>query len=229
MREKDPWEVYYRSPAKKKRYKLHLVQSVVAIVLFAVVWVLGASGSELGRESGRIVWQALTAEGDFMAVRVRAEELWKSAVRYPFFETVKAVTARPVSPLNYLASPVEGKLVVPFGVSSDGTYHEEVEWEVPIGTPVKAVAAGKVLDVVRDEEGLSRSVIVQSGPITVRYGYLSETWVAVGDLVVRAEPIGRSGKKNDGFPRLSLAIRERGSAVDPMTRIRAVSDKARTE
>lgn len=229
MREKDPWEVYYRSPAKKRTYKLHLVQSVVAVVLFAVVWVLGASGGELGKESGRIVWQVLTTEGDFTAVRVRAEEVWKSAVQYPFFETVKAVTARPVSPLNYLTSPVEGKLVVPFGTSPDGAYCEEVEWEVPVGTSVKSVAAGKVLDVVRDETGLSRSVIVQSGPMTVRYGYLSETHVAVGDLVARAQSIGRSGKKSDGSSRLSLAIRERGSAVDPMTRIRSVLGEAGTE
>ena len=141
-------------------------------------------------------------------------------MQYPFFETVKAVTARPVSPLNYLASPADGKLVVPFGLSADGTYHEGVEWEVAVGTPVKAVAAGKVLDVVRDEASGERAIIVQSGPMTVRYGYLSETWVAVGEVVVRAQPIGRSGKKGDGSPRLSLAIREKGSAVDPLTRIR---------
>ena len=64
--------------------------------------------------------------------------------------------------------------------------------------------------------------------MTVRYGYLSETWVAVGDLVARAQSIGRSGKKGDA-PRLSLTIREKGSALDPMTRIRSAFDKTGTE
>lgn len=228
MRDRDPWEAYYRPPTKKKKSKVLFIQSIAAFVLFAVVWGLGASGTEFGKESGRIVWQALTMDGDFSVVKARAEEAWKTTLQYPFFEKVKAVTARPVSPLNYLASPVDGKLVVPFGMSPDGTYHEEIEWEVAVGTPVKAVAAGKVLDVVRDEAVGSRSVIVQSGPMTVRYGYLSETWVAVGDLVARAQSIGRSGKKGDA-PRLSLAIREKGSALDPMTRIRSAFDKTGTE
>lgn len=224
MRDRDPWESYYRSPSKKKKYRVHLIQSIVAAVLFVVVWGLGASGSELGKESGRIVWQALTVSGDFSAVRTHIDEMWEKVARYPFFETVKAVTARPVSPLNYLASPVDGKLVVPFGVSADGSYHEAVEWEVAVGTPVKAVAAGKVLDVIRDEAGGSRAIIVQSGPMTVRYGYLSESWVAVGDLIAREQTIGQSGKKNHTSPRLSIAIREKGSAIDPMTRIRSLSN-----
>ncbi len=205
------------------------MQAIVAAVLFVVVWGLGASGSELGKESGRIVWQALTMNGDFSAMRTYVGEAWDKVMRYPFFETVKAVTARPVSPLNYLASPVDGKLVVPFGMSPDGSYHEAVEWEVVVGTPVKAVAAGKVLDVVRDDAGGSRSIIVQSGPMTVRYGYLSESWVAVGDLIAREQTIGQSGKKNNTSPRLSLAIREKGSAIDPMTRIRSASNKTGAE
>lgn len=229
MKDRDPWEAYYRSSSKKKKSKVHLIQAIVAAVLFVVVWGLGASGSELGKESGRIVWQALTMTGDFSVARTRVEEIWGTVMRYPIFETVKAVTARPVSPLNYLASPVDGNLVVPFGVSSDGTYHEEIEWEVVVGTPVKAVAAGKVLDVIRDNASGCRSIVVQSGPMTVRYGYLSESWVVVGDLVAREQAIGRSGKKDNASPRLSLGIREKGSAIDPMTRIRSASNKTGAE
>lgn len=228
MKHRDPWEEYYRSSSKKKKSKVRLIQAVIATMLFVVVWGLAASGSELGRESGRIVWQALTVNGDFSVARTSVEETWDKVKRYPFFETVKAVTARPAGSLNYLASPVDGTLVVPFGMASDGTYHEEVEWEVAVGTPVKAVAAGKVLDVVRDNVSSSRAIIVQSGPMTVRYGHLSESWVAVGDLVAREQTIGRSGKKNETSSRVSLSIREKGSALDPMTRIRSL-DKARTE
>lgn len=230
VKREDPWERYYReSSKKKKRNVVQLGQALIAAVLFAIVWGLGASGTDIGKECGRLVWQATTMNGDFSSLFSDIQMTWERIRHHPLVDSVKAVTARPISPLNYLVSPVEGELVVPFGTAADGTYHEEVEWEVAFGTPVKAVAAGKVLDVIRHDDSGSRSVIVQSGPMTVRYGYLSEAWITVGDLIARGQTIGRSGKKGKENPRLSLSIREKGTAIDPIPRLKMSSPKERAE
>lgn len=230
MKYEDPWERYYRrSTNKRRKHIVFIVQLIAAVCLFAAVWGLGASGTEWGKASGRLVWQAVTMNGDFASVWSDALDWWEKAGRHPLTDSVKAVIARPISPLDRLVCPVEGKVVVPFGTAPDGTYHEGVEWEVAVHTPVKAVAAGKVLDVVRYDEKGSRTVIVQSGAMTVRYGYLAESWIAVGDPVARGQTIGRSGMKDGEYPRLSLVIREKGTAIDPLARMRTNDERTRAE
>lgn len=227
MRRHDPWEIYQQENLRRRWIKIPVVQAIIAGCLLSGVWILSATNTELGKKSGQLVWQATCMMGDFSPIRAYMESFQQSLVRLPWIDSVRAVTARQVNPFHYLEQPIEGTLVTPFGMGKDGRFHEEVEWEVKFASTVKATSAGKVIDVVRDDAGGGRTLVVQSGPMTVRYGYLSETWVTIGDLVARGQGIGRSGKKDGKVPMMSLSIRERGQAIDPLPRMSNGSDRGR--
>lgn len=169
--------------------------------------------------SGQVVWQATRMEGDFSPMWSAIDAWWHKLTAQSWSDSVRAVTARSVNPFHHLEKPIEGVVVTSFGMGQDGSVQEAVEWEAEVGSSVKAVAAGRVIDVVRDETSGTRAMVMQSGVLTIRYDYLAETWVAVGDTVTRGQTIGCSGKKDGKYPRLSLSIRERGKAIDPLTRI----------
>lgn len=229
MKRQDPWEIYQQESARRRWIRISVVQAIIAGCLLSVVWILSVTNTEIGKKSGQLVWQATCMTGDFSTVLERMERIHQAVSRLPWLDSVRAVTARQVSPFYYLEQPIEGTLVTSFGMEKDGRIQEEVEWEVKFGTQVKAASAGKVIDVVRDDLRGSRTLVVQSGPMTLRYGYLSETWVTIGDLVARGQVVGRSGKKDGNLPRMSLSVRERGQAIDPLTRMSNGSDRERDQ
>lgn len=219
MRYQEPWDSYRRESVRGRHRLILMVQAVLACCLFVFVWILSATNTDMGKMSGQLVWQATHTAGDFSRVWSMLDGAWQKITTVPWIDSVRAVTARPVSPFHYLETPIEGMVVTTFGMGQDGVFHEEVEWETSSTTAVKASAAGKVSDIVRDDASGNRILVMQSGPLTLRYGYLSETWVSVGDSVVRGQTIGRSSKKDGNCSRLSLAIRERGKAIDPLSRM----------
>lgn len=96
------------------------------------------------------------------------------------------------------------------------TFRKGVEYAVPTGTPVRAVADGRVRFAGRFR-GYGNTVILDHGDqyFTVS-AHLSELRVGVGDWVDAGAEIGRSGESGSlTGPQLYFEVRRGGTALDP--------------
>ncbi len=120
-----------------------------------------------------------------------------------------------------LTAPVEGRVARGFGRQVDPdfrteTFRKGVEYAVPSGTPVRAVAAGSVRYAGRFR-GYGETVILDHGEqyFTVS-AHLSEIAVAVGDWVEAGAAIGHSGESGSlRGAQLYFEVRRGSVALDP--------------
>ncbi|MEU2563059.1 transglycosylase family protein [Streptomyces longispororuber] len=124
--------------------------------------------------------------------------------------------------------PVAASIGTPYrasGGSWSKGYHTGVDFPVPTGTSVQAVAAGTVV-----ESGWGGSygyqVVIRHGDGRYsQYGHLSALTVKAGQRVVPGQRIGRSGSTgNSSGPHLHFEIRTGpgfGSDIDPLAYLRA--------
>ncbi len=96
--------------------------------------------------------------------------------------------------------------------------HEGIDVVAPMGAPIVAPAAGRVISAGR-ESGYGLSLEIDHGNgIVTRYAHASRLMVSVGDRVTRGQVIAAVG--NSGLatgPHLHYEIHLRGKAVDPLT------------
>ena len=122
--------------------------------------------------------------------------------------------------------PVEGKITSEFGyrkapTGGATTNHSGIDIAVPVGTPVKAIAEGKVIAANGGMRGYGNGVFIDHGLINGKqviseYGHLSQFLVKVGDKVKQGNVIAKSG--NSGIstgPHLHITIRENNIPVNP--------------
>jgi septal ring factor EnvC (AmiA/AmiB activator) len=120
-----------------------------------------------------------------------------------------------------LEAPVEARIARGFGRVVDGdfltaTFRKGIEFDVPSGTPVHAVAAGQVRYAGRFR-GYGNVVILDHGDryFTVS-AHLAAIQVAVGDAVRSREPIGLSGETGSlSGQKLYFEVRRGGEPLDP--------------
>ena len=120
-----------------------------------------------------------------------------------------------------LPRPVKAGVARGFGRRVDNEFHTQlfdkgVDFEADLGTPVRAVAGGRVR-FAGWFRGYGRLVIVDHGDryFTVS-GHLDEISVTVGDDLVAAAPIGTVGESGSLVgPRLYFEIRRGDVALDP--------------
>lgn len=124
--------------------------------------------------------------------------------------------------------PCKGRISSPYGwrihpIYKRRIFHNGIDISVPIGTPVKAIADGKVIK-SGSMSGYGIGVVISHGNIngkivTSEYGHLSQTCVKLGQTVKQGQIIAKSGKTGDSDgAHLHLTIREgayRGSGVSP--------------
>ncbi|MBB5754156.1 M23 family metallopeptidase [Prosthecomicrobium pneumaticum] len=96
-------------------------------------------------------------------------------------------------------------------------FHAGVDFRAPSGTPVRAVAAGKVVK-AEWEGGYGRMVEIDHGRgISTRYGHMSSISVSVGDRVEAGAAVGAVGSTGRSTgPHLHYEVRVGGEAVDPV-------------
>ena len=147
-------------------------------------------------------------------------------------EAVAAMPARPqasFSPAGASFAALRGRLPTPVDApiargygrvmddeSHTATFRKGVEYDAPLGAPVRAVAPGGVRYAGRFR-GYGKTVILDHGDgyFTVS-SHLSETSVAVGDAVAAGEEIGRVGDTGSlTGPELYFELRRGGEALDP--------------
>lgn len=117
--------------------------------------------------------------------------------------------------------PLAGRVRAGFGRQIDREFKTEtlrtgIEIAAPAGTPVTAIAPGRVL-FAGWFRGYGQMVILDhgGGDLSVS-GYLDEVHVAAGDSVAAGQPIGSVGETGSASgPGLYFEIRHDGKAVDP--------------
>ena len=137
----------------------------------------------------------------------------------------RATSSVRTSDYGKLDWPVDGPLVYSFGreVQPNNT---SIKWNgvgirAGVGTPVRSVAAGKVISVRQlGTYGLTVFLEHGGGDYTI-YGSLSNAAVKVGQNVAKGEKLGEVGISDPELPpHLHFEVRQGGPAVDPATWLR---------
>ncbi|HKJ93198.1 MAG TPA: M23 family metallopeptidase, partial [Longimicrobiales bacterium] len=116
--------------------------------------------------------------------------------------------------------PVQGPVTSPFGLRLRGLrpeVHRGVDVFVPAGTPVRAMAPGRV-EFAGVMRGFGRVVILDHGAgLESLYAHLSDVDVQKGDEVHGHSVIGLSGHSGDATgPHLHFEVWRYGRPVDPV-------------
>lgn len=113
--------------------------------------------------------------------------------------------------------PVEGKILKGFGVGADGLQNDGVNIAAARGDAIGSAAAGEVIYVGDELEGLGMLVLVaHPGGWITAYAHAAEALVSVGKMVAQGEPIARvgaSGKVTE--PQVHFQLRKAGEPIDP--------------
>lgn len=136
---------------------------------------------------------------------------------------------QPVSPPPYAANPtsliwpLSGEITDQFGwrthpIYGTRNYHEGIDIAVPEGTPVKAVAVGRVT-LAEWYGGYGLTVKVDhGGGLVSRYSHNSALLVAVGDPVEPGQNVAHSGDTGVSTgPHLDFGLYQGGEPFDPLT------------
>ncbi len=123
--------------------------------------------------------------------------------------------------------PADFETTSGFGTRSDPftrgmAMHTGIDFRAPSGTPVKAAAAGKIVE-SGHAGGYGNMVEIDHGNgITSRYAHLSVLDVDVGETVQKGTVIGRVGSTGRSTgPHLHYETRIDGEATDPLRFLRA--------
>lgn len=114
-----------------------------------------------------------------------------------------------------LISPIDGVLTSSFG-SRWGRLHAGIDVAVPIGTPIKAAAGGRVA-IAGVVSGYGNYTCIQhSASLSSCYAHQDSIAVSVGQQVQQGQVIGRSGNTGRSTgPHLHFEVRRSGTPVDP--------------
>ncbi len=137
----------------------------------------------------------------------------------PTSPTLAAITSKDLGKLDW---PVAGDLLYRFGPyrlpNNTVVRYNGIGIQVPVGTPVHAVAAGVVV-MAQPYLAYGPTVIVDhGGGFWTLYLYLSDVAVQVGQHLIRGEAVGTSGgQASEEGPHVEFQIRGEGSiALDPL-------------
>lgn len=119
-------------------------------------------------------------------------------------------------------SPVQGPLRSFFGPRRDPIngrhrFHQGIDIAVPLGTPVSAAAAGKVVFAGRNGGYGNMVLIEHSDGRRTLYGHNQSLLVKAGDVVQAGQPIAAAGSTGHSTgPHVHFEIREGNNSVNPL-------------
>ena len=90
-----------------------------------------------------------------------------------------------------------------------------IDIKAQVGTTVKSVAPGVVVYSGNGISGYDNLIIIKhSRDILTAYGYNKKSYVKLGQVVEKGQPIAVVGSSNKLYPSLHFEIRKKGKAVD---------------
>lgn len=116
--------------------------------------------------------------------------------------------------------PFDGKYRITSTYGSGNAFdpskkHWATDYACPTGTPIKAITAGRVVEVAEERAG-GKFIAIKTGNMTHRYYHLATQKVRAGQDVTEGQIIGssgRSGRVTGAHLHFSIAIN--GKYVDP--------------
>lgn len=145
---------------------------------------------------------------------------------YPTMKDNKKETNTESFPKIEFEKPANGRISNAFGYRvppklGASANHSGIDIAIPIDTPVKSIADGKVIAARTGMRGYGTGVFIDHGVINGKhvvseYGHLNSYNVKIGDKIKQGQVIAKSG--NTGIstgPHLHLTIKENGVPIDP--------------
>lgn len=203
-----------------------LKRTIAAAVIFAMVYSAHLSDTSIGRMVGSGVTYFLNVHTDFNYMIDQAVAFAPANIDTSLLQRAKAVMSKPADPLMYMTKPVPGQIMAGYGwrthpVLKKEMMQEGLEFEAPLGTGVRAAAAGTV-KAVEDSAQRGKTITIDHGKeLETVYGHLSEVLVQPGDVISQGQIVAKSGKSGIASgPVLYFELREKGQAIDPATRLK---------
>ena len=209
--------------------KQQLEQQAVAAELAVRDLVSARSRAQSDAESARLAdlahLQSLQKQQDQISALLakRAEEARQRALAAA---AAAGTTVAPVHGNGYLDYPVDGPITSPFGVRIHPIYHtrglhDGIDLAAGCGTPIKAPAAGTVLQEYRDTVWGNRLVLDmgfrRGAGIAAIMNHMSGYAVPAGAHVKRGEVLGYIGSTGWSTGcHLHFTVLENGVAVNPL-------------
>lgn len=156
--------------------------------------------------------------------KVQLNKKDKARTQKEYDEAIKlynTISTYPFTISSYI-SPLNSSITSPFGtkrVYNDvlKSYHSGTDFKAAIGTPIQAVASGKVV-LVQDRFYAGKSIVIDHGyGIYSQYYHLDKFLVHNNKEVQQGEIIGKSGVTGRVTgPHLHFSFRVHGIQVDPL-------------
>jgi murein DD-endopeptidase MepM/ murein hydrolase activator NlpD len=166
----------------------------------------------------------LPSEPDLSAAEEAAEGAYEKAAQPPKaaapakpVDAPEVASVAPASAAGF-SWPVQGKVILKYGATSDGLRNDGINIAAPAGAPVMAAADGTVAYAGNQLRGFGNLVLIRhaNGLITA-YAHNESLLVQKGDKVTRGKVIARVGSTgNVAKPQLHFEIRKGEEPVDPM-------------
>ncbi|MES1199830.1 MAG: peptidoglycan DD-metalloendopeptidase family protein [Pseudomonadota bacterium] len=173
------------------------------------------------RPRKRALWAVYAAAG-LLAAPVSMMQL---AIAQPSaVHASAATTAQPnIAPSTvFSVVPVAGPITSPFGERRDPsigpTPHNGIDFGAPVGAPILAPGAGRVITVDERPYGYGKVIeIDHGGGLVTRYAHLSAFEATEGQQVTAGQEIGRVGETGHSVtgPHLHFEVLRDGRNVDP--------------
>lgn len=189
---------------------------------------LGGTSDEWGRyrvQPGDTLWSVAQRFGVSYEALQRANAIMDPRGLKPgqLLWLPRDAGSAPAGALPSLVWPVTGPIASGYGWRADPfgsgarEFHEGLDIAVPVGTPVRAAAAGVVLQ-AGPMGGFGLGVVLDHGRgVQTLYGHLSRIGVRPGQRVRRGQVIAWSGSTGlSTGPHLDFRVRIDGRAVDPL-------------
>lgn len=191
---------------------------------------LGALASEranlvnlAARDRNRIATEVANMEDISASQEAQIEAL--IAERSREIGEAEGIAGAPIRSTGRFSWPLTGPITSPFGWRSNPfggapDFHPGIDIGVPVGTTVRAAAAGTVI-MAQWYGGYGNYILIDNGNhYSTGYGHLSAFYVSVGQVVQRGQAIAASG--NTGYstgPHLHFEVRYDGKPIDPAPRL----------
>lgn len=116
---------------------------------------------------------------------------------------------------NKMKMPVSGTITSPFGervhpITGTKSFHNGVDIAVPLNTPVKSPASGKVVSVYSNSAGGKQLVVKHNNGYYTGYAHLNSVAYPVGTTVSKNQIIAHTGNTgNSTGPHLHLTLKNK--------------------
>lgn len=124
------------------------------------------------------------------------------------------------SPVNY-ADPLRGRgqgVTDAFGAArGNGKSHNGVDFAAARGTPIQPIAAGKVIQVGKDDRSGNFVIVDHGNGTTSSYSHMDgQSPLKAGDLITPDTQLGKVGSTgHSSGPHLHLVVKQDGKTIDP--------------